>query len=106
MLKIKFYTILFFFFINLFLLPLKADPIFDLGKNVYLNIAMCGGCHALADAGSVGSMGPNLDQISLDKASILTAIKYGNGIMPAFEEDLSKEEIEAVVHYVYTASNN
>jgi mono/diheme cytochrome c family protein len=26
--------------------------------------------------------------------------------MPAFEEDLSKEEIEAVVHYVYTASNN
>ena len=48
-----FYLIIFISF-NLFFLPVKSDPIFDKGKDIFLNIAVCSTCHILADAGSVG----------------------------------------------------
>ena len=35
--KNKFYYFIIFISFNLFLLPVKSDPMFDLGKDVFLN---------------------------------------------------------------------
>ena len=91
-------VILFFFFISA-----KADEKFDLGKKLFLN--NCGVCHALLDAQTSGYIGPNLNQVKLDKIRILGAVKNGIGVMPAFEGILSPKDIEAVAHYVSIASN-
>ena len=64
----------------------------------------CGGCHTLADAGTSGTVGPNLDQLKppLDRA--IQQIKNGGGGMPAFEDQLSEEQIRALAEYVVKAT--
>ena len=99
------YLIIFISF-NLFFLPVKSDPIFDKGKDIFLNIAVCSTCHMLADAGSVGQIGPNLNQIRPDKTTVINAVKNGIGVMPAYENQLSTDEIEAVAHYVSISAVN
>ena len=99
-----FYLIIFISF-NLFFLPVKSDPIFDKGKDIFLNIAVCSTCHILADAGSEGQIGPNLNEIKPNKIRIINAVKNGIGVMPAYEGQLSTEEIEAVAHYVSVSAN-
>ncbi len=42
----------------------------------------CGSCHTLADAGTDGTFGPNLDDLKPDKARVLAAIEEGPGGMP------------------------
>jgi mono/diheme cytochrome c family protein len=42
----------------------------------------CGSCHTLADAGTKGTFGPNLDELKPDKARVLQAIAQGPGGMP------------------------
>jgi mono/diheme cytochrome c family protein len=39
----------------------------------------CGSCHTLDAAGTVGQIGPNLDDIAIDEADILRAIRIGGG---------------------------
>ena len=34
--KNKYFYLLFFLFINLFFLPVKSDPIFEMGKTIFL----------------------------------------------------------------------
>lgn len=60
----------------------------------------CGGCHTLADAGTSGTVGPNLDQAKPSQAVALEKITNGGGGMPAFKDTLSEEEIEALAEYV------
>ncbi len=43
----------------------------------------CGSCHTLADAGTSGTFGPNLDDLAPDKARVLAAIAGGPGAMPS-----------------------
>ena len=102
----KCYYFIIFISFNLFLLPVKSDPIFDLGKNVFLNKGACSTCHILADAGSDGQIGPNLNEVRPGIDRILNAVKNGIGVMPMYEGELTPEEIEAVVHYVFTSANN
>ena len=90
---------------NLFFLPVNSDPIFDKGKDIFLNIAVCSTCHILADAGSDGQIGPNLNEIRPDKIRVIKSVTNGIGVMPAYEGQLSTEEIEAVAHYVSTSAN-
>ena len=104
--KNKLFYLITLIFLNLFFLPVKSDPIFDKGKDIFLNIAVCSTCHILADAGSEGQIGPNLNEIRPDKNRILNAVKNGIGVMPMYEGELTPEEIEAVVHYVFTSANN
>ena len=78
----------------------KADELFNKGKEVFLGAGNCAACHTLSDAGSVGEIGPNLNQIRPQVQSILMAVRNGIGVMPAMEGILSDEEIEAVAHYV------
>ena len=103
--KNKCYYFIIFISFNLFLLPVKSDPIFDLGKNVFLNKGACSTCHILADAGSDGQIGPNLNEIRPDKIRVIKSVTKGIGVMPAYEGQLSTEEIEAVAHYVSISAN-
>ena len=96
----NYFYLLFFLFFNLFSLPVKSDPIFEMGKDVFLNKAMCGSCHVLSNAETVGQIGPNLNQIKPDIARVISTVTNGIGAMPPYEGVLSTEEIEAVAHYV------
>ncbi len=51
------------------------------GKQLFT--VTCGGCHTLADAGTKGPVGPNLDEAKPDKERVLSAIENGPGAMPA-----------------------
>jgi outer membrane protein assembly factor BamB/cytochrome c553 len=60
----------------------------------------CGGCHTLADAGTSGNVGPNLDDLKPDAAAAHKQIENGGGGMPAFKGTLSDAEIEALSEYI------
>ena len=102
--KNKYFCLLIFLFFNLFFLPLKSDPIFDLGKDIFLNKAECSTCHTLADAGSKAEIGPNLNDIKPDKIRVILTVTNGIGVMPAYDGQLTSEEIDAVSHYVSIAA--
>ena len=80
----------------------ETGDAFAAGRTVF--IAQCGSCHTLSEAETSGSVGPNLDDISLDAAAIEEQVRNGGGAMPAFEGQLSEEEISNVVAYVDEAS--
>ena len=71
------------------------------GREVF--VANCGSCHTLEDAGTSGAIGPNLDELSVDEATVEAQVRSGGGGMPAFEGQLSDEEIMAVAGYVVSA---
>ncbi len=83
---------------------LFADEIFKKGKEIFLEQGTCASCHTLSDAGSQANIGPNLDEIRPDLNRIILAVTNGIGVMSAFEGMLSTEEINAVSHYVYKAT--
>jgi len=74
-----------------------SDP-----KQVF--VQNCGGCHTLADAGTSGNVGPNLDQLKppLDRA--IKQITNGGGAMPAFKDQFSQDQIQALAEYVVKAT--
>jgi mono/diheme cytochrome c family protein len=62
----------------------------------------CGACHTLADAGTSGTFGPNLDTLKPDKQRVLHAIATGPGGMP---DGLFKgADADAVATYVSSAA--
>jgi mono/diheme cytochrome c family protein len=69
------------------------------GAEVFAS-ASCGGCHVLAAADSSGQVGPNLDDLKPDFATVQSQVENGGGGMPAFGGDLSAEEIDAVARFV------
>jgi mono/diheme cytochrome c family protein len=69
------------------------------GKDVFAS-AGCGSCHTLADAGSSGTVGPNLDDAKPDDALVTDRVTNGQGAMPSFKGQLSEDEIVAVAAYV------
>jgi mono/diheme cytochrome c family protein len=68
------------------------------GKEVFTS--SCGGCHTLADAGTSGASGPNLDDAAPDAATVKAYVRGGGGGMPAFGDELPNAEIDAVAAYV------
>jgi cytochrome c6 len=60
----------------------------------------CASCHALEAAGSTGTIGPNLDESSATLEEAIEQIVNGGGAMPAFEGQLTEEQIQAVAEYV------
>ena len=82
----------------------KSDSMLDMGKDIFLNKASCSTCHTLKDAGSDGQIGPNLNDIRPEKIVVMNAVTNGIGVMPAYEGELSEDEIEAVSYYVSTVS--
>ena len=83
----------------------NADELFNKGKEVFLGAGNCAACHTLSDSGSIGEIGPNLNQIRPQVQTILMSVRNGIGVMPAMEGILSDEEIEAVAHYVFISAD-
>ena len=72
------------------------------GKQVFTQ--NCGGCHTLKDAGTTGSVGPNLDELQPPKAAVVRQVNNGGGPMPAFKGRLTPAQIDAVSSYVSTVA--
>jgi cytochrome c6 len=64
----------------------------------------CGSCHVLADAGSSGTVGPNLDDSQPEAELVVERVTNGSGAMPSFSDKLSEQEINDVAAYVSTAA--
>src|SRR5215203_1429081 len=74
------------------------------GKQIFTGSAGCGGCHTLADAGTSGNVGPNLDEAKPSKALAVDRVTNGKGPMPPFKGRLSPAQIQAVATYVSSAA--
>lgn len=73
------------------------------GKEVYAS-AGCGSCHTLADAGSTGEIGPNLDDSKPSYELVVDRVTNGKGSMPPFSGQLAEDEIASVAAYVSTVA--
>jgi cytochrome c6 len=82
--------------------PVEGDPV--AGKEIFLGDGGCGACHTLADAGTSGAIGPNLDEAQPDLELAVDRITNGQGAMPSFEGQLSEQQILDVATYVSTAA--
>ncbi len=65
-----------------------------------LFVQNCGVCHRLADAGTIGGVGPNLDSLRPSKATVVRQVTNGGGGMPAFRGILTPAQIDAIATYV------
>jgi predicted ferric reductase/mono/diheme cytochrome c family protein len=63
----------------------------------------CGTCHVLAAAGAGGRIGPNLDVEQPDAATVVAVVANGKGVMPAYRDRLTPEQIEHLAAFVSTA---
>ncbi len=86
--------------------PGQADELFDTGRALFTEGAVpsCTICHTLKDADATGEIGPNLNELKPTTEQVINVVTGGSGVMPAFDETLSAQEIKAVAHYVSTAS--
>lgn len=60
----------------------------------------CSSCHTLAAADADGRVGPNLDDVKPDKETVARQVINGGDGMPAFGDQLSEEQIDAVATFV------
>jgi cytochrome c oxidase subunit 2 len=93
-----------------------AKQLFTSG-NPATGATACGTCHTLADAGTTGTTGPDLDkglkgrdaafikQSILQPSAVITP-GYQDGIMPSnFGDTLSAEQVDALVQYLSKVTN-
>jgi len=81
---------------------LEGDPV--AGKEIFLGTAGCGGCHTLADAGTSGTVGPNLDDTLPSEDLVVDRVTNGKGAMPPFQGTLTEQQIADVAAYVSQAA--
>jgi cytochrome c553 len=74
----------------------EGDPV--AGKQIF--IANCAACHTLADAGTSGTVGPNLDDAQPSSELVTDRVTNGQGAMPSFAGTLSDQDIADVAAYV------
>lgn len=75
---------------------LEGDPV--AGKSIF--VTNCASCHTLGDAGTTGTIGPNLDESGPSFQHVLDRVTHGRGVMPPFEDTLSEQEIADVAAFV------
>jgi mono/diheme cytochrome c family protein len=64
----------------------------------------CGGCHALAAAGTSGSAGPDLDEASPAYGTVRSTVRQGKGAMPSYADRLTRAQIDAIARFVADAA--
>ncbi len=79
----------------------EGDP--AAGEEVFAS-AGCGSCHVYEPAGSSGTAGPNLDESQVSYEAAYEQIANGGGGMPAFQDQLSEQEIADVAAFVTEGS--
>jgi mono/diheme cytochrome c family protein len=80
----------------------EGDPV--AGKTVFTT--NCGGCHTLSDAGTSGTVGPNLDDSQPNATLVVDRVTNGQGVMPPFSGVLTEQQIADVAAYVSTAAGS
>ncbi|HET7571918.1 MAG TPA: cytochrome c [Gaiellaceae bacterium] len=80
--------------------PLPLTPQERHGKRLF--VRACGSCHTLADAGTRGGAGPDLDEHPWRAVTVEEVIASGPGLMPA--ELLRDGDADAVAAYVQAAT--
>ena len=88
---------------NLPALKLKGDA--TAGKAVFAS-AGCAACHTLKDAGSTGTVGPNLDDTKPPFAKAVDRVTLGKGVMPKFQGKLTDQQIADVAQYVSSVAGS
>lgn len=73
------------------------------GKEAFAS-AGCGSCHTLADAGTSGAVGPNLDETKPPAELVVDRVTNGKGVMPSFKGQLDDQQIADVAAYVVQAT--
>ena len=73
------------------------------GQEIF--VANCGSCHTLEQAGTTGTVGPNLNDSSFDQDAVEVQVTNGGGGMPAFGGQLSEEEIQNVAAFVVASED-
>jgi len=82
----------------------EGDP--EAGKEVFLGSSGCGTCHTLSDAGTSGTVGPNLDDAQPSHDLVVDRVTNGQGAMPSFSSTLSDEQIQDVAAYVSSVAGS
>jgi cytochrome c6 len=72
------------------------------GKSIFTT--NCSSCHTLSDAGTSGTVGPNLDEAKPPKELVVDRVTNGQGAMPSFSDSLDAGQIQAVADYVAGAA--
>jgi cytochrome c6 len=74
------------------------------GKEVFTT--NCASCHTLKEAGTTGTVGPNLDELEPSESTVEHQVINGGGPMPAFGKEgiLNPKEVKAVATYVSTVA--
>jgi cytochrome c553 len=80
--------------------PAETDGGGDAAAGEAIFVESCGSCHTLEEAGTSGTVGPNLDDSTLDMNAVVEQVRNGGGAMPPFEGQLSEEEIQNVAAFV------
>jgi mono/diheme cytochrome c family protein len=75
------------------------------GKAVFES-AGCATCHTLADAGSSGMVGPDLDAAKPSAELVVERVTNGKGAMPSFKGQLSEQQIADVAAYVSSVAGS
>ena len=90
----KLVFLIFLFFTNLS----YAEDLINIGENIFYNKEACVNCHILnaADGGN--------NQLS--KEHVINIVTNGYGVMPAYKDNLTEKEIEAVAIFVSTEGKN
>ena len=86
--------LVFLFFTNIS----HAEDLINIGEDIFYNKEACVNCHILnaADGGN--------NQLS--KEHVINIVTNGYGVMPAYKNILSQNEIEAVAIFVSTEGKN
>jgi mono/diheme cytochrome c family protein len=82
----------------------EGDP--AAGKEVFLGASACGTCHTLADAGTSGTVGPNLDESQPSYDLVVDRVTNGQGAMPSFSSSLSEQQIADVAAYISSVAGS
>jgi cytochrome c6 len=65
----------------------------------------CGTCHTLKDAGSTGTVGPNLDEAKPSADVVRDRVEHGKGAMPPFPQ-ITGDDLDNLVAYVVSATQS
>jgi len=76
----------------------EGDPV--AGKEIFVGSGACGSCHTFADAGTSGTIGPNLDDSQPSFELAVDRVTNGQGAMPSFSGTLTEQQIADVAAYV------
>jgi mono/diheme cytochrome c family protein len=76
----------------------QGDPV--AGKAIFTGTSGCTGCHTLSDAGSTGTVGPNLDDAMPSFDLAYDRVTNGQGGMPSFATSLTDQQRADVAAYV------